>query len=897
MTTLTTKVSLNKPDYREVRYDIPLNLNFDAIDSIVDVVPGVNKALITSANVVDVFVYNTTNDSDGGEWTKKANTQSWYWETLNTATRGRKREFPAIALIVAETTKVTIFDATETDCPMWMVFNGTTGGTSVFCTASNPLSSISMMNGLLTTGAMTAGALSLISFVNDSSWIRTNNTTRYYYRTGIEKRNTSIVTTETNYYSAGLVNNSINDIAMAIIPGRELNEHGLSEPCIAVATAAGVSIIDGYAGVGTVVDDVYTPIPAIQKVDIFDNRLTFSSNDSFVSVNLSAYLADGSYATVAAWTAARGGLWLFNINSSTYSIPAPILTGSLQAKCTIPEKALAGITGLTFISEDQTTPANSMTAHINKDYNTGWMKGDIRRALICEAGGTTETLTGGTLTDRGVKASSFVINGSLQRSPVATGAELQALSGFSTANYLSQAYSANLDFGTGDFFICGWLKMSPNTVEEFIFMRAYYTSLYSGSAFAASVIASGAIKFTITDDAYATLDGVTSTSIVDTSKYIMFHAIRRSAKTEMWINGTKEAETNIVAATLSLSNTSAVLIVGGRTPLSFPLTNGSISLFRIGAGSLSAEQIAKMYADEKSLFNQNAKCKIQSTSSQVNSLSYDEKENRLFVGTQTGITEFNGLVAKLSDRITNTNIAKALSVNSDYLAIATATNAIANIEPLLLRERIEQVENKIPSNVFGSPLGGNYSEFEMDGHLKFVGEATAWEDANMDPTMLTGSGTLPAAIVFASTGLHIAGFAGNADDEVEGKIEYPHNAKLNAVGSTATKMVFHAHTYPNTTTGGNVYLQLEYLFTKEGVAITTSTTINLTGAVPTTAWEKKTFQFPEITAPEELGSQFHFRFSRVSSNVADTYTGALATSTIGFHYEIDGAGSREMLVK
>ena len=51
---------------------------------------------------VDVFVYDTSKDSDGGAWRKRTQGTSWYNEPLNTSTRGSRREFPAVAVIVAE---------------------------------------------------------------------------------------------------------------------------------------------------------------------------------------------------------------------------------------------------------------------------------------------------------------------------------------------------------------------------------------------------------------------------------------------------------------------------------------------------------------------------------------------------------------------------------------------------------------------------------------------------------------------------------------------------------------------------------------------------------------------------------------------------------------------------
>ena len=77
-----------------------------------------------SDTAVDVFVYDTSLDSDGGAWRKRTSHTSWYNEPLNTSTRGSRREFPAVAVIVAESNKVTIYDGDDPDLSMWMVFEG-----------------------------------------------------------------------------------------------------------------------------------------------------------------------------------------------------------------------------------------------------------------------------------------------------------------------------------------------------------------------------------------------------------------------------------------------------------------------------------------------------------------------------------------------------------------------------------------------------------------------------------------------------------------------------------------------------------------------------------------------------------------------------------------------------
>ena len=61
----------------------------------------------TSDTAVDIFVYDTRKDSDGGAWRHRTQNTSWYNEGAS-ATRGARKEFPAVAVIVAESTTITI---------------------------------------------------------------------------------------------------------------------------------------------------------------------------------------------------------------------------------------------------------------------------------------------------------------------------------------------------------------------------------------------------------------------------------------------------------------------------------------------------------------------------------------------------------------------------------------------------------------------------------------------------------------------------------------------------------------------------------------------------------------------------------------------------------------------
>jgi hypothetical protein len=60
--------------------------------------------------------------------------------------------------------------------------------------------------------------------------------------------------------------------------------------------------------------------------------------------------------------------------------------------------------------------------------------------------------------DRSHNANPVAVHGTVPRTPVATGSELVAYGPFTASNYLEQPYNADLDFGTGDFSIMGWVK-------------------------------------------------------------------------------------------------------------------------------------------------------------------------------------------------------------------------------------------------------------------------------------------------------------------------------------------------------------------------------------------------------------------------------------------------------
>jgi len=79
----------------------------------------------------------------------------------------------------------------------------------------------------------------------------------------------------------------------------------------------------------------------------------------------------------------------------------------------------------------------------------------------------------------------------------------------------------------------------------------------------------------------------------------------------------------------------------------------------MSATAPTAEQIAKIYEDEKMLFQENAQATLYGTSDAVTALAYDETTKLLHVGTSDGRSVFQGL-----RRVDNTTNAVGVAISA-----------------------------------------------------------------------------------------------------------------------------------------------------------------------------------------------------------------------------------------
>lgn len=344
-----------------------------------------------SGAVVRNIVYDTSKDSDGGAWRDRCQHTSWYneahgftgkwlgqlattaaaWATSGAAagdgfqnttdgkfyvltgtstaseiTRGNVRKAPALPLLVAQNTpmaRVVVYDATQSTRPMWRVF-AYTGKT---------INSVRMLDGKLFVGTTTG--LFVEDLVADSI--------------GKAERYTSTTT-------PAIVNSSVNDVAVTALETAPIDAAtGLPVPTIAVGTTGGVSVIKDD---GTVVNSSSTASSTLLSIAGSTVWLKGVGNNYLSNFSLSGITESFAITSVSTPFSA----WPIGGTANTASTSTPRYA------------LMASNGGVACLLHNPSTPAKGMVAYITNTYNTGWMVGDIRGALLADTSAETISASG-----------------------------------------------------------------------------------------------------------------------------------------------------------------------------------------------------------------------------------------------------------------------------------------------------------------------------------------------------------------------------------------------------------------------------------------------------------------------------------------------------------------------
>jgi hypothetical protein len=350
-----------------------------------------------SVTASDLFIYDTSKDSDGGAWRKRTQNTSWYNETLNTSIRGSRKEFPAVAVIVTRNTEVTIYDGDDPTLPMWMVFDGT--GYSMLSNTHNGITRAAMKNGNLAVTSVSGynhGGLAVINFISDYAYLKTAGYTKENTQ-GIANRGTQHQANDgtSNY----IANNFVRSVAITVLPTAPIDSAtGLPVPTIAIATDGGISVVkdngDVFAITNTGSGYNYWDTVKFTK----DYKLIIQANNQNISNQLTHIVdiptSNVNANNVNARYAALNGRYYHGDSCSprlsASSFKPKVAPLEKDMICMGHTQTLNG--GLNFISEEPSTQSGqtstSMMAYVDATKNTGWFVGDAKIVALASTDDT-----------------------------------------------------------------------------------------------------------------------------------------------------------------------------------------------------------------------------------------------------------------------------------------------------------------------------------------------------------------------------------------------------------------------------------------------------------------------------------------------------------------------------
>ncbi len=361
-------------------------------------------------NVVDVFVYDTARDIDGGAWRSgdQAKSSSWYNETIDQADarycdhisgdgiagdgsddgdddRCGRRDFPEKAIIVATsgtTGAVYIYDANDNTLWMRLDKGANTTENMVGQTTNSTGSTVWMLDGRLYFGNTgTVGGLYVVDFRQDRGFKYTS-TDDYVGTNAIASRNSqntyntgSII----GFSSQAIVDNSINSVMATYSRS--------GERFVAVGTDTGVSVINETArtiySYSDVAGDDYNSVYISRFGDLYALNETQQQAEVWNNV-----ISDT--ASELAGTADK--VWdettdppLFQKATAQNITTGPkaivVIDGTSMSDDRSDTVYIAHADGATRIQHNRSTTTNGSAKFYTKDYISEELYGDARLAL------------------------------------------------------------------------------------------------------------------------------------------------------------------------------------------------------------------------------------------------------------------------------------------------------------------------------------------------------------------------------------------------------------------------------------------------------------------------------------------------------------------------------------
>lgn len=364
--------------------------------------------------VCNPFIYDTKNDSDGGAWRFKTHGTSWFNETLNTATRGARRDFPSVAVIILEAAKLTILDGGSPELDMWIVFNASANNL-VKTGSAGALSGVSASNGKIITIDRAGYSGNCIDFILDAEDPK-SSPRNAKYNGSIATRNNGLSSV---LGSKLVINSNCNSVAMTVLPDAPIDHAtGLQVPTIAVGTDGGVSILNGPAGVGTVVDWTRSTHGVASSVQFRDSDnalcVAFDTDDRGRLRHVLHEIPESDLFDTNG----------YRLGQSDEFYPHEYSTAHLGASLSLSDGSSFNSNGLigtanggiadasnsqlTLIHPNPSDPTKGMKCAITSTYNTGWQVGyDNKLTALCSTDDSDLVGSGELVTNGGFATGDF----------------------------------------------------------------------------------------------------------------------------------------------------------------------------------------------------------------------------------------------------------------------------------------------------------------------------------------------------------------------------------------------------------------------------------------------------------------------------------------------------------
>ncbi len=634
-------------------------------------------------NINDIFVYDTTRDSDAGLWTEPSITQqlSWYNETkespctLTTSARCGSSTFPKKAILIATNDSVYILDANTNT--LWMRFTQT-GAYALGADTNNNPSSIFALNGVVYVGTNGTSATGLyaIDFVRDRMY-NYDSVDRTLGNKNIANRNSAVTYADEAITRMAIGNNTsnlVNDVHVVVMYGGSNIETnggpGNGKTYIAAATDDGISVINVSElftlDFGSTLTDQFTSVFLTKRGRLYGLNATKGQVERFGSQSNNTTSPDTAKANVTTttdvWDEVATNLPNLSKVTPTFATNSPDALEVIERASFADELAdvlyIGSNQGMTEIHDVNTPSTTSIgwSKFYTTTGQTGYMSGTSRGMFSFEE-------TTGDLTDKTVRAS--ILEPEVAPTYGVDGVRGKALSFNGTSQFLCSDANNDATCDTdADFNVAAisshvelWFKHPTTITGTDVLVDRRYTALAGteGVGYTIEMGSSGQITYGIQDTAATAAydDSVTSTQTYNDNLWHHLVAVNTDTAICLYIDGKLAVACDTTLAATATLDASQILFIGadGSGAAGGNFWDGQIDeVYFAGGGATTSDtltiaQIRKKFLDGRNALSRRTIYVTDATEVSSTTIG-DTGESWLlneFVGSNVEITEGPGL--------------------------------------------------------------------------------------------------------------------------------------------------------------------------------------------------------------------------------------------------------------